>query len=64
VVKVDFKMADIVRIKGVKGLFEVTQSFTGKTYDYSVTNNECDTELYVNKKELIFVCSVDSRKDI
>lgn len=59
-----YKMADIVRINRINGLFEVTQHFTDKSYDYSVTNNECDTEIHVNKEDLIFVCSVDSRKDI
>lgn len=60
----EYRIADIVRIKGEKGLFEITGDFTGKTYHYAVTNNECDTELYVNKDELIFVCSAYSRQDI
>lgn len=62
--QVIFKMADIVRIKGMNGLFEVVQHFTDKPYDYAVTNNECDTEIHVNNKDIIFVCSVKSRKDI
>lgn len=59
-------IADIVRIKGKKGLFEVTANYEneGKTYHYAVTNNECDTEIFVNKNEIIFVCPVHERQDI
>jgi hypothetical protein len=62
----DYRIADIVRIKGMKGLFEISDSYEGqgKTYHYAVTNNECDTELFVNKNEIIFVCPVYERQDI
>jgi hypothetical protein len=66
----ELKIGDIVRYKHnrhiYKGLFEVTTSYVGqgKTYHYAVTNNECDTEHYVNKDEIMLVCSADDRKDI
>jgi hypothetical protein len=62
-----YQMGDIVRFKKrevQKGLFEITDSFEGRTYHYSVTNNECDTELYVNKDEIILVCKASNREDI
>jgi hypothetical protein len=60
------KKGDIVRFKkrDTKGFFEVTGSFEGRTYHYAVTNNECDTKLYVNKDEIVLVCSIDHREDI
>lgn len=64
----DYKMGDIVRFQKrrevYRGLYEITGTYEGKTYHYAVTNNECDTELYVNKSEIMFVCSVEDRKDI
>lgn len=60
-----YSMGDIVRLKsGRVGLYEITGSYDQKTYQYSVTNNECDTEHYVKHSDLIFVCSIKDRKDI
>ncbi|WP_235848492.1 hypothetical protein [Litchfieldia alkalitelluris] len=60
-------MGDIVRFKKrevQKGLFEITGTYEGKTYHYAITNDECDTELFVNKKEVILVCKVGNREDL
>ncbi|OCA84461.1 hypothetical protein A8F94_17335 [Bacillus sp. FJAT-27225] len=61
----EFKIADIVRYKRQTGLFEVTGAYTDKAaYDYTITNNECDTERYVLGEHLIMVCPAELRKDI
>lgn len=64
----EYGIGDIVRFirnrEAHKGLYEVTGTFTGRTYHYSVTNNECDTELYANKDEFTLVCKVSNREDI
>ena len=59
-----FMTGDIVRYKKEKGLFEVTDTYNQKAYDYTITNNECDSEKYVKAEDLIMVCGVDSREDI
>jgi hypothetical protein len=75
VINMELKTGDIVRFKPdhetyrrnrelYKGLFEVVDSFTGRTYHYSVTNDEADTELYINKDEIMLVCRTNQRKDI
>lgn len=59
-----YELGDIVRLVGSKGLFEVICYLEGETDCYSVTRDECDTELYVHDSEIIFVCSRKLREDI
>jgi hypothetical protein len=60
------QIGDIVRFKDrvEKGLYEVTGIYEDKTYQVTVTNNECDSEFYARLDQLIFVCSSEDRKDI
>lgn len=59
------KTGDIVRFKHeleIFGLYEVTgESADG---ELTVTNNECNSESYANKEDLILVCSYEDRKDL
>lgn len=60
-----YKIGDIVRINNsnkLLGLFEVTG--IEDHGEITVTPNECNSELYVGKKDLIFVCAREDRKDI
>ncbi|SET42194.1 hypothetical protein SAMN05216389_11111 [Oceanobacillus limi] len=67
-----YSVGDVVRTKdrGLLGLWEVTNicdiardpdSFD---YDYMITDNECDSEIYVRENDLILVCKVEDRRDI
>jgi hypothetical protein len=59
------KTGDIVRFKhetGIAGLFEVVEIIDSE--NVIVTNDECDSEQHAYTSRLIFVCSVDDRKDI
>lgn len=59
---------DIVRFKHGKGkkdgLHEITGVYHNKIYDYSVTNDECNSEYLAFHDDLIFVCSYLNRKDV
>ena len=60
-----YKIGDIVRFKHDKhifGLHEVTGEDANG--EITVTPNECNSEFYANRKDLIFVCSKEDRKDI
>jgi hypothetical protein len=65
-----FKTGDIVRVKHEIDLFEVVDVIDAHTkpegfdYDYTVTNDECDTEIYVIEKDLIPVCYTENRLDL
>jgi hypothetical protein len=63
-----YQTGDIVRFKYGKGkkdgLHEITDVYQNKIYDYSITNDECNSEDYAFHSDLIFVCSVQDRKDI
>lgn len=62
-----YEMGDIVRFKNHeihKGLFEIVGLFVTGAHDYSISNDQCDTELHANEDELILVCTRKSRKDI
>lgn len=60
-----YQICDIVRVKGDKGLFEITEVYRNqKAYQYTITNNECESERYVKHDDLIFVCYNGDRKDI
>lgn len=61
----ELKTGDIVRYKhqyGVSGLHEVVEVVNDESV--IVTKDECDSENHAYILELIFVCSVDDRKDI
>lgn len=63
-----YRMGDIVRFKlgrdGKDGLHEITDIYKDKVYQYSVTNDECNSEYYAKHEDLIFVCAFKDRKDI
>jgi hypothetical protein len=61
-----YQIGDIVRhkFKDMKGLWEVTAVTNHAVYQYFITNNECGSEVHVKEEELIFVCSVEDRKDL
>lgn len=60
-----YNTGDVVRYRLKQGLFEVTGAYTDKAaYDYTITNDECDTERYVLERDLIFVCSISDRQDL
>jgi hypothetical protein len=64
--KLNYKIGDIVRFKDreKKGLHEITGTYEDQVYQYSVTNDECDSEFYARSNQLVFVCSIDDRKDL
>jgi hypothetical protein len=61
----EYKTGDIVRLNESerKGLYEIVDCMD-KSGDYTVTNDECDSEYYAHHSHLILVCSVKDRKDI
>jgi hypothetical protein len=62
-----YGIGDIVRFKlgrGQDGLHEITDVYNDKVYQYTVTNDECNSEYYAKHEDLIFVCAFKDRKDI
>lgn len=61
-----YQIGDIVTFNGSPslGLWEITGQYDKSAYQYSITNNGCDTEKYAKHRDLILVCSVNDRKDI
>lgn len=66
----NFETGDVVRFKNGKdgvndyGLHEITGTYEGRSYQYSITYDECNSETYSKHEDLILVCSVKDRKDI